>query len=144
MLNVIYFINLILLFLLAVKDIKTMKVDLRLYVLIFLINLIAGVYYFGFDAFVAFFSTFILCLILSVGLGGGDIKVISALAMTMPIPTFYYIPIHALIILFLSMCFASIYYIYLIIFKKRSFKEVMTLKIPFLPFILLSYIVVGI
>ncbi|WP_456416656.1 prepilin peptidase [Methanocaldococcus sp.] len=140
----VYVVNTLFLFIMSLEDIKKQKISINLFIIFFLINLIAGVYYFGFDAIVAFFSTFILCLILSIGMGGGDVKVISALAMTMPIPTFYYIPIHALMILFLSMCFASIYYIYLIIFRKRSIKEIMTLKIPFLPFILLSYMVVGI
>jgi len=142
MLEVVYTLNLMLLFFMAIEDIKKQEIPMHLFLIMLFINTIIGVYYFGFDAIIAFFNTFILGLILSVGLGGGDVKVLAALALIIPHPSIYYIPVKILIILAFAFCFTVLYYIYLILFEKKRLSEVLTLKIPFMPFIFIAYCIV--
>jgi preflagellin peptidase FlaK len=75
-----------------------------------IINLAIGYYYFGTDAIIAFFSTLILCLILSIGMGGGDVKLFTALAPIFAYPdTFvFYVPKYVLYLIAISMVVAAI------------------------------------
>ncbi len=83
----------------------------------FLINLPIGYYYFGFDAIVGLITTFILCLILSVGMGGGDVKIFTALAPIFSNDFIFYIPKGILYIIVLSMILSAIFPMYKIFVK---------------------------
>jgi len=80
LLDITYIINFILLVLASITDIREKIIPHKYTIAMIVINLAVGYYYFGTDAIIAFFSTLILCLILSIGMGGGDVKLFTALA----------------------------------------------------------------
>jgi len=102
-LTVVYFINFILLLIASYTDIKTREIPHTVVILMLLINLPVGYYLFGLDAIISFFATLILCLILGIGMGGGDVKIFTTLA---PIFSYggkiFYVPIPILLLIGIS------------------------------------------
>ncbi|WP_423793236.1 A24 family peptidase C-terminal domain-containing protein [Methanocaldococcus indicus] len=123
LLDVAYIINLIILILASIEDIKYKIIPHKYVILMFLINLSIGYFYFGVDAIIALFSTFILCLILSIGMGGGDVKVFTALSPIFAYDFIYYIPKPILIIISLSMILVAIFPLYKIFIK--NYKDIL-------------------
>ncbi|AEF96519.1 A24 family peptidase C-terminal domain-containing protein [Methanotorris igneus] len=101
-LSIAYVVNAILLLLASLTDIKERIIPHKYVIAMLILNLTVGYYYFGTDAIIAFFSTLILCLILSVGMGGGDVKVFSALAPLFAFDLVYYFPKYILVLIGLS------------------------------------------
>jgi len=110
LLDIAYIINFILLILASITDIKEKIIPHKYTIAMIIINLAIGYYYFGTDAIIAFFSTLILCLILSIGMGGGDVKLFTALAPIFAYPdTFvFYVPKYVLYLIAISMIVAAI------------------------------------
>ena len=109
-LTVTYIVNFILLLIASYTDIKTKEIPHIVVILMLLINLPVGYYLFGLDAIISFFATLILCLILGIGMGGGDVKIFSALA---PIFSYggkiLYVPIPILLLIGISAGIAALY-----------------------------------
>jgi preflagellin peptidase FlaK len=109
-LTIAYIINFVLLCFATYTDIKKREIPHTIVVLMILINLPVGYYFFGIEAIWAFFATLILCLILGIGMGGGDIKLFTALS-----PLFVYggsifhIPKPILLLIGMSAVFAALY-----------------------------------
>ncbi|WP_456372270.1 A24 family peptidase C-terminal domain-containing protein [Methanocaldococcus sp.] len=118
-LSITYIINFLLLILASITDIKERIIPHKYTIAMFLINIVVGYYYFGFDAIIALFSTFILCLILSIGMGGGDVKIFTALAPIFAYPDsfVFYIPKYILYMIGISMFVAAIFPILKILMK---------------------------
>ncbi|AAB98835.1 TPA: hypothetical protein HA335_00230 [Methanocaldococcus jannaschii] len=119
LLNVVYIINFILLLLAAITDIKERIIPHKYTIAMIIINLVVGYYYFGFNAIIAFFSTLILCLILSIGMGGGDVKLFTALAPIFAYPNsfVFYIPKYILYLIAISMFIAAVFPMYKILMR---------------------------
>ena len=102
-LTITYIINFILLLIASYTDIKTKEIPHIIVILMLLINLPVGYYLFGLDAIFSFFATLILCLILGIGMGGGDVKIFTTLA---PIFSYggkiFYVPIPILLLIGIS------------------------------------------
>ncbi|EHP83735.1 A24 family peptidase C-terminal domain-containing protein [Methanotorris formicicus] len=109
LLLVAYLANIILLFLASLTDMKEKIIPHKYVIAMLIINLAVGYYYFGVDAVIAFFSTLILCLILSIGMGGGDVKIFSALAPLFAFDMVYYFPKYILILIGLSAGLAAFF-----------------------------------
>ncbi|MDK2790204.1 MAG: archaeal preflagellin peptidase FlaK [Methanothermococcus sp.] len=118
----VYLFNLILLGVATITDIKERIIPHFVVILMLLVNLPIGYYYFGFDAIIAFFATLLLCLILGVGMGGGDVKIFTALSPIFAYETQYYVPNGILLLIGLSAAFAA-FFPMLNIFK-RYWKEI--------------------
>jgi len=102
-LTIVYIINFILLLIASYTDIKTKEIPHIVVILMLLINLPVGYYLFGLDAIFSFFATLILCLILGIGMGGGDVKIFTTLA---PIFSYgdsiLYVPVPILLLIGIS------------------------------------------
>ncbi|AIJ05910.1 Peptidase A24A domain protein [Methanocaldococcus bathoardescens] len=125
-------------------------------------NLTVGYYYFGLDVIIAFFSTLILCLILSVGMGGGDVKLFTALAPIFAYPDsfVFYIPKYILYLIAISMLIAAVFPMFKILI--RYWKDILPsacyltmilgvlyyfihiYKIPYASIIIWAYIILSI
>ena len=122
-LTIAYVINFILLCAATITDIKKREIPHIIVILMILVNLPIGYYFFGFDAIWAFLATLILCLILGIGMGGGDVKIFTALA-----PLFVYggdimyIPKPILLLIGISAALAAFYPMTNIL--KRYWKEI--------------------
>ncbi|CAB3287674.1 Peptidase A24A domain protein [Methanocaldococcus lauensis] len=161
-LSITYIINFLLLILASITDIKERIIPHKYTIAMFLINIVVGYYYFGFDAIIALFSTFILCLILSIGMGGGDVKVFTALAPIFAYPNsfVFYIPKYILYMIGISMFIAAIFPMFKILV--RYWKDIIPsalylamilgiihyivylYKIPYVSVIIWAYIIVSI
>ncbi|MEO2117887.1 MAG: A24 family peptidase, partial [Methanocaldococcus sp.] len=119
LLNIVYIINFILLILASITDIKERIIPHKYTIAMIIINLVVGYYYFGFNAIIAFFSTFILCLILSIGMGGGDVKLFTALAPIFAYPDsfVFYIPKYILYLIAISMFLAAFFPMFRILIR---------------------------
>lgn len=117
----VYLFNFILLGIATITDIKERIIPHFVVILMLLVNLPVGYYYFGFDAIIAFFATLLLCLILGIGMGGGDVKVFTALSPIFAYEIQYYVPNGILLLIGLSAAFAALFPM-LNIFK-RYWKE---------------------
>ncbi|ADC70003.1 Peptidase A24A domain protein [Methanocaldococcus sp. FS406-22] len=119
LLSVVYIINFILLILASITDIKERIIPHKYTIAMIIMNLVVGYYYFGFNAIIAFFSTLILCLILSVGMGGGDVKLFTALAPIFAYPNsfVFYIPKYILYLIAISMFIAAVFPMYKILMR---------------------------
>ncbi|HID47972.1 MAG TPA: hypothetical protein EYH15_00560 [Methanothermococcus okinawensis] len=109
-LTLVYIINFILLLIASYTDIKTREIPHTIVIFMLFINLLAGYYLFGLDAIISFFATLILCLILGIGMGGGDVKIFTALA---PIFAYgdkiFYIPKPILLLIGISAGLVALY-----------------------------------
>lgn len=109
-LTIAYIFNFILLCIATYTDIKKREIPHIIVILMILINLPIGYYLYGIESIWAFFATLILCLILGIGMGGGDIKLFTALA-----PLFVYggsvfhIPKPVLLLIGMSAILAAFY-----------------------------------
>jgi len=107
---IVYFINFILLLIASYTDIKTKEIPHIIVILMLLINLPVGYYLFGLDAIYSFFATLILCLILGIGMGGGDVKIFTTLA---PIFSYgnsvFYVPVPILLLIGISALIVALY-----------------------------------
>jgi len=102
-LTIVYLINFVLLLIASYMDIKTKEVPHIVIILMLLINLSVGYYLFGLDAIFSFFATLILCLILGVGMGGGDVKIFTTLAPIFSYgDTILHVPIPILLLIGIS------------------------------------------
>ncbi len=157
-----YIINFILLILASITDIKERIIPHKYTIAMIIINLAVGYYYFGFNAIIAFFSTFILCLILSIGMGGGDVKLFTALAPIFAYPDsfVFYIPKYILYLIAISMFLAAFFPMFRILI--RYWKDILpsacyltmilgilyyfihTYKIPYASIIVWAYIILSI
>jgi len=157
-----YIINFILLILASITDIKERIIPHKYTIAMIIINLAVGYYYFGFNAIIAFFSTFILCLILSIGMGGGDVKLFTALAPIFAYPDsfVFYIPKYILYLIAISMFLAAFFPMFRILI--RYWKDILpsacyltmilgiiyyfihTYKIPYASIIIWAYIILSI
>ena len=119
LLDVVYVINFILLILASITDIKEKIIPHKYTIAMIVINLAVGYYYFGTDAIIAFFTTLVLCLILGIGMGGGDVKIFTALAPIFAYPgTFmFYIPKYVLYLIAISMILAALAPMFRILFR---------------------------
>ncbi|ACV24745.1 A24 family peptidase C-terminal domain-containing protein [Methanocaldococcus fervens] len=119
LLGIVYIVNFILLILASITDIGERIIPHKYTIAMIIMNLAVGYYYFGFDAIVAFFSTFILCLILSIGMGGGDVKLFTALAPIFAYPNsfVFYIPKYILYLIAISMFIAAIFPMFKILIR---------------------------
>ncbi|XRP96291.1 A24 family peptidase C-terminal domain-containing protein [Methanocaldococcus sp. 16A] len=124
-LDIVYIINFILLILASITDIKERIIPHKYIIAMIIINLVVGYYYFGFDAIIAFFSTLMLCLILSVGMGGGDVKLFTALAPIFAYPNsfVFYIPKYILYLIAFSMFIAAVFPMFKIL--TRYWKDIL-------------------
>ncbi|XRO76390.1 A24 family peptidase C-terminal domain-containing protein [Methanocaldococcus sp. 10A] len=124
-LDIAYIINFILLILASITDIKERIIPHKYTIAMIIINLVVGYYYFGFDAIIAFFSTLMLCLILSVGMGGGDVKLFTALAPIFAYPNsfVFYIPKYILYLIAISMFIAAVFPMFKIL--TRYWKDIL-------------------
>ncbi|MCS3900679.1 A24 family peptidase C-terminal domain-containing protein [Methanococcus voltae] len=104
-----YILNGFLIGLATYTDIKEKIIPHYITIIMFLLNVSVGFYYFGFDSIAALISTLILGLILGVGMGGGDIKLFATLAPIFAYSSFLYVPIPIFAIILLSFIFASIW-----------------------------------
>ena len=106
--TIAYIFNLILLCIATYTDIKKREIPHTIVILMILINLPVGYHVFGIESIWAFFATLVLCLILGIGMGGGDIKLFTALA-----PLFiyggsiFYIPKAVLLLIGISAVLAA-------------------------------------
>ncbi len=157
-----YIINFILLILASIADIKERIIPHKYTIAMIIINLAVGYYYFGFNAIIAFFSTFILCLILSIGMGGGDVKLFTALAPIFAYPDsfVFYIPKYILYLIAISMFLAAFFPMFRILI--RYWRDILpsacyltmilgilyyfihTYKIPYASIIVWAYIILSI
>ncbi len=157
-----YIINFILLILASITDIKERIIPHKYTIAMIIINLAVGYYYFGFNAIIAFFSTFILCLILSIGMGGGDVKLFTALAPIFAYPDsfVFYIPKYILYLIAISMFLATFFPMFRILM--RYWRDILpsacyltmilgilyyfihTYKIPYASIIIWAYIILSI
>ena len=119
LLDIVYVINFILLILASITDIKEKIIPHKYTIAMIIINLAVGYYYFGTDAIIAFFTTLVLCLILGIGMGGGDVKIFTALAPIFAYPgTFmFYIPKYVLYLIAISMILAALAPMFRILFR---------------------------
>lgn len=109
-LTIAYIINFILLSIATYTDIKTREIPHTITIIMLIINLPLGFYLFGFEAIWAFLSTLILCLILGIGMGGGDIKLFTVLApIFLFAGTILYIPKAILILIGVSAGISAFY-----------------------------------
>ncbi|XRO74843.1 A24 family peptidase C-terminal domain-containing protein [Methanocaldococcus sp. 28A] len=124
-LNIVYIINFILLILASITDIKERIIPHKYIIAMIIINLIVGYYYFGINAIIAFFSTLMLCLILSIGMGGGDVKLFTALAPIFAYPNslVFYIPKYILYLIAVSMFIAAVFPMFKIL--TRYWKDIL-------------------
>ena len=107
---VAYVVNFILLAVATYTDIKTREIPHWITILMLIINLPLGYYLFGFEAIWAFIATLILCLILGIGMGGGDIKLFTVLApIFLFAGTFFYVPKAILFLIGISAASAAFY-----------------------------------
>ena len=110
LITIAYILNFILLGIASYTDIKTREIPHTIVILMLIINLPIGYYLYGMDSILAFFTTLILCLILGIGMGGGDIKIFTALA---PIFSYgesiFYIPKAILLLIGISATIAAFY-----------------------------------
>ena len=162
LLSVVYIINFILLILASITDIKERIIPHKYTIAMIIMNLVVGYYYFGLDAIIAFFSTLILCLILSVGMGGGDVKLFTALAPIFAYPDsfVFYIPKYILYLIAISMFIAAVFPMFKILV--RYWKDIIpsacyltmilsvlyyfihAYKIPYASIIIWAYIIISI
>ncbi len=123
-LTLAYLINFILLLIATYTDIKTREIPHWIVILMLLINLPVGYFYFGIDCLISFITTLILCLILGIGMGGGDIKLFAALSpIFLNTGTIYYIPKGILFLIGLSAAIAAFYPMTNIL--KRYWKDIL-------------------
>ncbi|WP_457611755.1 A24 family peptidase C-terminal domain-containing protein, partial [Methanocaldococcus sp.] len=123
LLDLAYLINFILLILCSITDIREKIIPYKYIILMFLINIPIGFYYFGLDAIIGMISTFILCLILSIGMGGGDVKLYTALAPIFSYSFIFYIPKPILYIIAISMVLVAIFPLFKIF--RKYYKEIL-------------------
>ncbi|ADG13996.1 A24 family peptidase C-terminal domain-containing protein [Methanocaldococcus infernus] len=123
LLDIAYIINFFILILASITDIKEKIIPHKYVIAMFLINLPIGYYFFGFDAIIGMISTFILCLILSIGMGGGDVKLFTALAPIFSYDLFYFLPKPILYMIAISMLLVAIYPLFKIF--RRYYKEIL-------------------
>ena len=162
LLSVVYIINFILLILASITDIKERIIPHKYTIAMIIMNLAVGYYYFGLDAIIAFFSTLILCLILSVGMGGGDVKLFTALAPIFAYPDsfVFYVPKYILYLIAISMFIAAVFPMYKILM--RYWRDILpsacyltmilgvlyyfihAYKIPYASIIIWAYIIISI
>ncbi|ENN95780.1 hypothetical protein J422_05958 [Methanocaldococcus villosus KIN24-T80] len=140
---IVYIINFIILILASLVDIREKIIPHSYVIIMFLINVITGVYYFGFNAIIALISTFILCIILSIGMGGGDVKVFSSLAPIFAYPNsfIFYFPKYMLIIIFLSIILVAIFPIFRIFL--RYWKDILFSSLYLVMVIEILYYIIG-
>ncbi|WP_459201780.1 A24 family peptidase C-terminal domain-containing protein [Methanococcus sp. CF] len=105
----VYLFNFLLILTATVTDIRERIIPHFVIILMLIVNLPIGYYLFGFDAITSFFTTLILCLILGVGMGGGDVKLFTALSPIFASETIYFVPKNILILIGLSALFAAIF-----------------------------------
>ncbi|NPA62979.1 MAG: hypothetical protein GXN95_05455 [Methanococci archaeon] len=119
LLDAVYVINFILLILASITDIKERIIPHKYVIIMAVLNLIVGYHYFGINAVIAFFTTFILCLILSIGMGGGDVKLFTALAPIFAYPNsfIFYVPKYILYLIAISMFIAAVFPMYKILVR---------------------------
>ena len=109
-LAIAYILNFILLCIATYTDIKKREIPHTIIILMILINLPVGYYLFGIESIWAFFATLVLCLILGIGMGGGDIKLFTALAPLFAYSeNIFYIPKPILLLIGISAVFAALY-----------------------------------
>ena len=92
LLILVYAFNFLLILTATVTDIKERIIPHFVIILMLIVNLPVGYYLFGFDAVTSFFATLILCLILGIGMGGGDVKLFTVLAPLFASETIYFVP----------------------------------------------------
>ncbi|CAF29788.1 A24 family peptidase C-terminal domain-containing protein [Methanococcus maripaludis] len=105
----VYLFNFLLILTATYTDIKERIIPHFVIILMLIVNLPIGYYFFGFDAITSFFATLILCLILGVGMGGGDVKMFTALSPLFAAETIYFVPKDISILIGLSALFAAIF-----------------------------------
>ncbi|AEH06332.1 A24 family peptidase C-terminal domain-containing protein [Methanothermococcus okinawensis] len=109
-LTIAYIINFVLLAIASYTDIKKREIPHIIVILMLLINLPIGYYLFGIESIWAFFATLILCLILGIGMGGGDIKVFTVLApLFVGGGSIFHIPKSILLLIGISAGLAALY-----------------------------------
>ncbi|WP_292460724.1 A24 family peptidase C-terminal domain-containing protein [Methanothermococcus sp.] len=109
-LAIAYILNFILLCIATYTDIKKREIPHTIVILMILINLPIGYYLFGMESIWAFFATLVLCLILGIGMGGGDIKLFTALAPLFAYgENIFHIPKPILLLIGMSAVFAALY-----------------------------------
>jgi len=109
LLILVYAFNFLLILTATVTDIKERIIPHFVIILMLIVNLPVGYYLFGFDAVTSFFATLILCLILGIGMGGGDVKLFTVLAPIFASETIYFVPKNILILIGLSAAFAAFF-----------------------------------
>ncbi|ABR55142.1 peptidase A24A prepilin type IV [Methanococcus vannielii SB] len=109
LLFIAYIFNFLLILISTVTDIKERIIPHFVIILMLIVNAPIGYYLFGFDAITSFFATLLLCLILGIGMGGGDVKLFTVLSPLFASETFYFIPKYILILIGLSAAFAAFF-----------------------------------